>query len=221
MDADFWHQRWQDGQIGFHRAEVNPWLREYLPRIRPPAGGRVLVPLCGKSLDLGWLADQGLAPVGVELSPIACAAVFEERGLEPRRDRDAGLERWRGGGIELYCGDFLAPGLARIAPLQALWDRAALIALPAETRPDYVRRCAELLAPGAGGLLVSLEYDPEEMDGPPFSVGPEEIERLYAAAFELQPLVMRQYSEPSPHLAERGLSAIHESVWQLRRRPGD
>lgn len=218
MDAEFWHGRWQEGRIGFHRDEVNPWLRQYLPRLDLPAGSRVLVPLCGKSLDLGWLAEQDLQPLGVELSPIACAALFEARGIEPARSRVGEFERWRGGGIEVWCGDFLAPDLLAAGPFDALWDRAALIALPAAMRADYVARCARLLSPGAPGLLVTLSYDPAEMDGPPFSVPPSEVAQLYAPGFTLDPLVEDRYCEPSAHLRERGLGAMHESVWQLRRR---
>lgn len=222
MDPDSWQERWREGRIGFHRTEINPWLRDHFPDLGVPAGARVLVPLCGKSLDLGWLAGRGLRPVGVELSPIACAAVFEERGVEPERRRLGALEHWRGGGIELYCGDFLEPALLDIEPCSGLWDRAALIALPQGTREAYVEQCARLLTPGAAGLLVSLEYDPEEMDGPPFSVPPAEVESLYRSAFDLRPLVLQQYAEPSPHLVERGLSALHESVWTLHRRnPGE
>ncbi len=217
MDPEFWHERWREGRIGFHRSEVNPWLREYLPALGLAAGARVLVPLCGKTLDLGWLADRGLGPVGVELSPIACAAVFEERGVVAERGEHAGFEHWRGGGIELYCGDFLRPGLTAAGPFDALWDRAALIALPGATRSAYVQQCARLLPPRTPGLLVTLEYDPAEMDGPPFSVPATEVEALYPPLFALEPLVLRQYAEPSSHLAERGLTGFHESVWRLRR----
>jgi len=218
MEADFWHARWRDGNIGFHRDEVNPWLRTGLPRLRLPPGARVLVPLCGKSLDLGWLAEQGLRPVGVELSPIACAAVFEERGVTPARTAAGRFEHLAGGGIEVYCGDFLDPSLADDGPFDALWDRAALIALPGDMRTDYVRQCARLLVPGAAGLLVSLEYDPNEMDGPPFSVTPSDVRALYGDRFELTPIVEGQYCEPSAHLRDRGLTAMHESVWLSRKR---
>lgn len=217
MDPEFWHKRWREGRIGFHRAEVNPWLREHFPDLGVAAGARVLVPLCGKSLDLGWLTDQGCRPVGIELSPIACAAVFEERGVQPARETRGRMERLRGDGIEVWCGDFLDPALLDVEACAALWDRAALIALPAEVRADYVARCARLLRPGAGGLLVTLEYDTREMEGPPFSLSPAEVESLYRPAFDLRPVVLQQYAEPSPHLVERGLSGLHESVWILRR----
>lgn len=218
MDAEFWHERWRAGQIGFHRTEVNPWLEHELPGLGLAPGSRVLVPLCGKSLDLGWLAEQGLRPVGVELSPVACAALFEERGVTPTRDQAAGLDRWSGDGIELYCCDFLDRALTTVGPFAALWDRAALIALPREMRPDYVAQCARLLEPGARGLLVSLTYDPQEMDGPPFSVPADEVRSLYGPRFALEAVVEDQYCEPSAHLRERGLSAMYESVWRLQRR---
>jgi len=218
MEEDFWHQRWREGRIEFHRDEVNPRLREGLPALGLAAGARVLVPLCGKSLDLGWFADQGLRPLGVELSPIACAAVFAERGIEPERVRAGGLERLSGDGIEVWCGDFLDPSLARAGVCDALWDRAALIALPEDTRPAYVAQCVRMLEPGARGLLVTMEYDQAVMEGPPFSVPAAEVRRLYAPNFEVRARLEGERCEPPPHLAERGLETLAESVWLLHRR---
>jgi len=218
MEADFWHQRWREGRIEFHHDEVNPRLREGLPALGLAAAARVLVPLCGKSVDLGWLADRGLRPLGVELSPIACAAVFAERGVEPERDHPGALERFAGGGIEVWCGDFLDPSLTGAGVCDALWDRAALIALPESVRPDYVAQCARMLKPGARGLLVTMEYDQTAMEGPPFSVPAAEVRRLYAPHFEVRARVEGERGEPSPHLAERGLETLAESVWLLRRR---
>lgn len=219
MDADFWHGRWREGRIGFHRPEVNPWLVEHLPRLALAAGARVLVPLCGKSLDLGWLADQGLRPVGVELSPVALEALFAERGVEaPRRAPAGALERWSGGGIEAFCGDFLALDPDTAGPLDAFWDRAALIALPAHLRPAYVRHCAALVPPGATGLLVTLDYDAGSMEGPPFPVPADEVEALYAPWFEVDTIVPTQPGEPSDHLRERGMTGLHEAVWLLTRK---
>ena len=219
MDADFWHGRWREGRIGFHRPDVNPWLVEHLPRLALAAGARVLVPLCGKSVDLGWLAEQGLRPVGVEISPHALEALLAARGIDaPQRVPAGALERWTGGGIEAWCGDFLELDPEALDPCQALWDRAALIALPEHMRPAYVRHCAALLPPRAAGLLVTMEYDPGSMQGPPFPVPGDEVEDLYAPWFEVEALVPARPGEPSEHLRERGMTGMREAVWLLTRR---
>ena len=220
MDPEFWHERWEAGRIGFHHDQVNPYLIEHLPALGLEPGARVLVPLCGKTVDLGWLAEQGLAPVGVEISPIAVEAVFAERGAEPDRTAYGGsLECYRADGIEVLCCDFFHVDAEHVGRFDAIWDRAALIALPKHMRPDYVEQCARLVRPGGTGLVVTLWYDPAEMDGPPFPVTPAEVEALYAPYFDVETV-----SEPHPgkvgdHLRARGLREVHEGAWRLVRRP--
>lgn len=218
MDADFWHQRWREGRIGFHRTEVHPWLVAHLPRLGLAAGARVLVPLCGKSLDLGWLADRGLRPVGVELSTVAVAALFAERGVgAPRREPAGALERWTGGGIEALCGDFFALDAATAGPVDAVWDRAAVIAVPAARRRAYARRVAALVPPGGTGLVATMAYDPASMAGPPYPVPASEVEALFRSWFRIEPLVPTRPAEPSEHLRARGIAGMHEALWLLTR----
>jgi len=221
MEPEFWHARWREGRTGFHRPEVNPWLVERLPALALGGDARVLVPLCGKTLDLGWLADQGLRPVGVELSELAARAVFEERGVAPERTPAGRLECFSGGGVEVLCGDWFDVDPGALGHVAGAWDRAALIALPPTLRPAYVRQCACLLPEGAHALLVTIDYDPAQMDGPPFSVPPEEVEHLYTPWFAVEALVHRQVADVSGHLAERGLRAVWESVWRLTRNGTD
>lgn len=220
MDPSFWHARWEAGRIGFHHDAVNPYLVDHLPCLELRAGARVLVPLCGKSVDLGWLADRGLEPVGVELSRLAVDAVFAERGVRPRRETRAdGAERFVGGGVEVWCGDFLALDARHGGRFDALWDRAALIALPAAWRPGYVEQCAALMRPGARGLVVTLRYDPAEMDGPPFAVAPEDVEALYAPHFDVEVASPERPGKVAPHLQERGLTRLDEAAWRITRKP--
>ena len=101
MDAAFWLQRWQEGQIGFHRSDVMPLLEKHWPSLQLPAGSRVLVPLCGKSLDMHWLAAQGHRVLGVELSPLAVTQFFEEAGLTPVRTTSPYGEHFRAGPVEV------------------------------------------------------------------------------------------------------------------------
>ncbi|MDZ7747687.1 MAG: hypothetical protein U5K43_01660 [Halofilum sp. (in: g-proteobacteria)] len=120
--------------------------------------------------------------------------------------------------MEVWQGDFFDLSTTELKCCDALWDRAALIALPAALRAAYVAHCAALLAPGARGLLVTLDYDPAEHDGPPFAVPPQEVEALYAPYFEIEGLVAPHAVEPSPHLRERGLRTVREAVWRVTRR---
>ncbi len=83
MDASFWHNRWQTNQTGWHERAVNPLLITHFPSLNVPPGGRVFVPLCGKSLDLGWLLSRGYAVAGAELSELAVTQLFAELGMEP------------------------------------------------------------------------------------------------------------------------------------------
>jgi thiopurine S-methyltransferase len=173
MDATFWHQRWAQREIGFHRSKVHPMLAQHWPTLADRNDGPVLVPLCGKSLDLKWLADRGHSVVGIELSEAAAIEFFEDHGLQPASTRLGGLKAWSAASITICVGDFFE--FAPDFPFPRAYDRAAMVALPAEVRPRYRARLAALLADEGQGLLITLEYDPSTMHGPPFSVDEAEL----------------------------------------------
>lgn len=218
MKPDFWHQRWQRGEIGWHADEFNRHLTEHWPRLGAPAGGRVLVPLCGKSLDMLWLAGQGHRVLGVELSDIAAAAFFGENGLTPSIEDEPPFRRYRVDELELLAGDFfdLTPALAD--GVTAVYDRASLIALPPEMRRAYAERLAALLASGVPSLLVTLDYDQSRMQGPPFAVCADEVQALLDPFFEIESVADVDILAESPRFAERGLERLREHVYRLRRR---
>ncbi len=84
MEQEFWHQRWAENQIGFHRDSVHPMLMRYWSTLCPMPDETVLVPLCGKSIDLNWLAEKHEHVIGVELSDIAVRAFFQKTCI-PRK----------------------------------------------------------------------------------------------------------------------------------------
>lgn len=214
-----WLERWREGRIGFHQPEVNAHLVQWWPQIGMPAGSRVFVPLCGKSQDLTWLAGRGHRVVGSELSPLAVSAYFEEAGIAPARRHAGAFERWSHGLITVLCGDFFALDPAITGRLDACYDRAALVALPASLRPRYIEKLAELLAPGAPVLLIGLDYPPAEMEGPPFPVPEAEIRQLAADRFRVSVLAAgTDMLADNPRFAERGLSRMEETVYRLDRR---
>lgn len=218
MDPAFWHERWEQGQIGFHQPDHHPALLATWPTLGLADRARVFVPLCGRSLDMVWLAARGHDVVGIELSPIAVEGFFAHERLEPRRDRVGPLERWRAGRYELLCGDFFDLGQGLLGDVAGWYDRAALVALPPDLRRRYVERLAGLLPAGARGLLVTVDYDQARMDGPPFSVPPLEVEGLHAEAFDVEPVSRHDCLPENPRFRERGLDALFESSFRLTRR---
>ncbi|PRY61430.1 thiopurine S-methyltransferase [Vreelandella songnenensis] len=202
-----WRQRWQEGRIGFHLEHTHPALTRYWPELDVAPGTKVLVPLCGKSLDMRWLAEAGHPVLGIELAPEAIDQFLAERGMAVARYTQAGFKVSRQGSVELWCGDFFHLHIQQAAEIGAFYDRASLIALPPATRERYAFHLAQLVPPAAKGLLISLEH-PDHGAGPPYSVPAGEIEKLFTANFQVTLLAKGQPDE-------RGRT---ESVWALERR---
>jgi thiopurine S-methyltransferase len=218
MDPEFWHERWAANQIGFHQRVINDHLQRHWHGLGLPAGSRILVPLCGKSLDMLWLREQGHAVVGIEISTLAVAAFFTENALTPVIREEAGYSCWSYDRIELYCGDFFSLHADVLGVLDGCYDRAALIAMPEAQRPRYAQHLASLLPAASRGLLVTLEYQQVEMSGPPFAVLRQEVSRLFSAQFDIEHLEQFDALAANPAFRERGLTGLTEHVWSLRHR---
>lgn len=216
MNREFWLDTWEKNEIGFHRAEVNPRLLQHGHVLRAEAGGRVFVPLCGKSLDLVHLAERGFEVVGVELSELAVRDFFAEHALTPEVEPLAQLVRFRAGPYTLYCGDLFALSPALLGEVSAYYDRAALVALPPALRQRYAAHIKTLVA-RARGLLVSFEYPAAEMNGPPFSVEEPEVRALFGPEFTVTELACYDILDAEPRFLARGLSALSERIYSLAR----
>jgi len=210
MKPEYWLERWQEGRIGFHRADVNPRLIQHARVLNDVV--RVLVPLCGKSVDLEWLAVQGFEVVGTELSELAAQAFFTERGFLPSRRERGGFVELQHGNVTILVGDFFAARPEGLDYFDAVYDRAAMIALPAELRARYTAHLKTLLAPKAKLLLVTLFYDAE--GGPPFSVSPEEVRSAYAGA-RISELSSDDARADAPGPVERGASFVRENAYLI------
>ena len=217
MQPDFWLQRWQNGQIGFHRSDVMPLLQKHWPRLALPAGSRVLVPLCGKTLDMHWLAAQGHRVLGVELSSMAAEQFFAEAGLVPQRQRSQYGEHYSAGPIEIICGDAFALDAELLADVAGVYDRAALIALPPHLRQHYRDTLYAQLPVGCQGVLITLEYPQSEKQGPPFSVEEAEVQRLFATPWHAGLLERRDILDQQPDFRADGVTALSTAVYKLQR----
>lgn len=204
--SEAWLERWQEGRTGWHQDEGNASLRKYWRA----AGRRVLVPLCGKSVDLCWLAAQGNEVIGVELSRLAIEAFFAEQG-QAFEVSDGELPAYRSldADITIYCGDYFALTSLRC---DAHYDRGALIAMPPNVRPDYARHTSSLLDEEAEQLVITVEYDEDVASGPPFSVCGDEVMRYWPRLSCID-----QYDDiddAPPKFVEAGLTQMLETVWR-------
>ena len=217
MEPKFWQERWARNQIGFHLPEVNPYLQRHWPKLALAEGAKVLVPLCGKSLDLMWLASLGYRVLGVELSEQAVEAFFSEQGLVPRISQRGVFKVYRADLIEVWCGDFFALDAEALADCSALYDRAALIALPPLMRAQYAEHLNALVRPGCQGLLITLDYDQTQRAGPPFAVADEEVKLLLGGHWSVQVLEEQDILGESWKFVQDGVTRLEERVYRVTK----
>ena len=215
MFAAYWLQRWHEGRTGWHNDQPMSLLLKHWPALEIPPRTQVLVPLCGKSPDLLWLAAQECLVLGVELSPLAVEQFFAGNKLTPRSRTEADGERWTAASIEIINGDIFNVDAETLDACGAVYDRAALIALPAPMRERYVREVYGKLPGGCRGLLITLDYPPHEMDGPPFAVGNEEVHSLFDAEWDVELLERQDLPTSQPPFSAHGVTALHTSAYRL------
>jgi len=215
MDNQEWHDRWADNRIGFHQAETNPYLAPFWPALEQGPGDRVFVPLCGKSLDMLWLADQGHEVFGIEISAIAVEAFFTENRLDYERETRRRFGVFRSVELEVWCGDFFDLAPEDLAGVSAVFDRGSLVAFPADLRETYARHLQRVLPRNAPMLLVTLEYPQHEMQGPPFSAPTAEVNRLFGDRYRVELLESQEILDKEPHFQKKGLSTLTERIYHL------
>lgn len=209
MEEQFWHSRWETGRIGFHEGAPNALLVKHIDALSTDQAAHVFVPLCGKASDLDWLLARGHRVTGIEFNRGAIETVFERLSLTPEIDEVAGLTRFVGRHLTLWHGDFFQLGQDVLGAVDAVYDRAALVALPDELRPYYARHLLEV-TDRAPQLLISYDYDQSQMGGPPFSVPGHMIEQYYGDRFEIELLADDAITGP---LADR--CSGQEQAWRL------
>jgi thiopurine S-methyltransferase len=232
MERSFWQSRWNQGQIGFHRPDVNPNLTRHLSAWLPAgsfcdsrvvlAEQRVFVPLAGKTRDVAWLAANGASVVAVEFVEQAVKSYFDDEKLEPAVCTiDVGLRfvspvpksdaaRCHGT-VEFLVSDFFALEPKHVGSITAVYDRAAMVAINTDRRAEYAARLAHLTPQGARLLLVSFEHNQDS--GPPFSVPAEQVGKLLSPWFDLAQLSDDDILEDEPRFKARGMTYLREQVW--------
>lgn len=210
MEASFWHQKWQNGDIAFHLSEANPLLVAHFDKLNLKPGSRILVPLCGKTRDIAWLLTEGYRVAGAELSEIAIQELFRELGVVPQISAVGNLLHYSATNVDIWVGDIFELAAAQLGPVDGIYDRAALVAMHPDMRSRYAAHLKDLSNAGTQ-LLITYDYDQMRMAGPPFSVNSEEISRLYGTTYQIE-RVARMDVEGGV----KGLKDVVETVWLLK-----
>jgi thiopurine S-methyltransferase len=215
MDKEFWLERWRTNQIGFHQTDFNARLTRYWPSLGVRRGACVFVPLCGKTRDMLWLAQQGHAVLGIELSTTAIEAFFAEAGA-PYECRQRGVFGcYEAGRIGILNGDFFQLAPLDLSDVAAVFDRASLVALPPDVRRRYAEHLLTILPLGAQMLLLTIEYDQAGASGPPFAVHPDEVAALFGARCEVELLERTPAQQMPPRFQAQGISEASESTYRI------
>ncbi|QFY42614.1 thiopurine S-methyltransferase [Candidatus Methylospira mobilis] len=211
MDAGFWRKRWGNNEIAFHESEANPLLVKYFKALSLAEGGRVFVPLCGKTLDIAWLLSNGFRVAGAELVETAIKQLFMELRVEPKISADGKLKQYSAKNIDILVGDIFAISSTMLGPVDAIYDRAALVALFEEMRHRYAAHLMDI-TDKAPQLLLTYEYDQNLMEGPPFSISNEEVNQHYRDSYDLTLITSKNISG-----GLKGKCPATENVWLLKR----
>lgn len=210
MDASFWHAKWEKSEIAFHQDDFNPLLLDHVGALSLAPGNRVFVPLCGKTRDILWLLQSGYRVVGAELSRLAVEQLFAEMELAPGVTETGVLTRFSAEDIDIYVGDIFELTAAQLGQVEAVYDRAALVALPAAMRQRYADHLVAITG-RARQLLIAYDYDQKLQNGPPFAVGADEVLSLYGQYFQPTRLASVEVAG-----GLRGKCPATEHVWLLR-----
>ncbi|MGY0504300.1 thiopurine S-methyltransferase [Luteimonas sp. e5] len=217
MEIDYWQGRWTRGETGWHREEVMPLLARHWSALQPRQGEQVLVPLCGKTLDMPWLAAQGQRVLGIEISRTGIDAFFHEQGLYAQCQPQPDGRLHRAGDIAILEADAFALDGSTLADCSLVYDRAALIALPPGMRQRYANELYARLPAGCRALLITLEYPQSQKAGPPFAVHEDEVRALFSPRWEVELLERRDILAQQPSFIAEGVSALATAVYRMTR----
>ena len=215
MDKSLWIQMWKNAQTGFHLDQVNPLLEKHASSLELTPNDRVFVPLCGKSLDLVYLLKSNFKVIGIELSPFAIEQFFKTHALNPINRVTGELIAHECGNLTIFEGDYYALNPETVGPFEAIYDRAALIAMPPNAQQQYVDHLLKLSDRKTPILLITLDYEPLAMAGPPFATPDTQVRRLFSEGYSIQMLQSEDVLEKNLKFKSRGLTWLKENVWLI------
>ena len=216
MDTDFWIESWSQNRIGFHQKDFNKHLVKFWEQLNIPNDGMVFVPLCGKSLDLLWLKQQGHHVVGIEVSELAVSTFFSENNLDYTQSQQDNLVRWESEQLIIWQGDFFNLNQHQLNNIAGVFDRASLVALPVALREKYAQHLKNILPNNTQILLLTFEYDQAKKVGPPFSVSEADVQALYEDKYKIKLLFQEDVINDYPQFKDQGLNSLEEKIFLLK-----
>ena len=211
MNIESWKQAWEVNNIGFHKSRPHPLLVQYCKELNLLEGSRIFLPLCGKTLDIAWLLSQGYEVSGVDVSQLAIEQLFQELNLEPSITNEGKFTCFRGKNINIYVGDVFDLSWNILGETDAIYDRAALVALPKELRIKYTKHLIEITN-SAPQLVITFEYDQNLKSGPPFSVNGDELNRHFNDTYTLR--LLESKTLPG---GLKGSRVATENIWLIEK----
>ena len=213
-----WISRWQDGKIGWHRDQVNTKLVDFIQCLKLNPGDSVFVPLCGKSVDMLYLLEQGFKVIGVELSPIAAEQFFTQSKIEYSIVKSSKFDIYTNDDISIYVGDYFDLDSSILSLVTAVYDRAALIALEIDLRQKYAQHLYSIIPTDCRVLLLTLNYPQSQMSGPPYALSEDEVKLLFNKRFEYQQLFCINDIENEPKFLRAGVDFVEKAAYCLHKK---
>ena len=212
-----WLHFWENNETNWHSDTITQELVEYFELFELEPGDKVFVPLCGKSLDMIYIVNQGFSVVGVEVSEFGIRQFFKENDLKYTVTKVGDFDLYSSENLEIYCGDFFSLTSKHLNNVKAVLDRKSLIALEPDLRQKYVKHLNDIISLGVRILLVTLHYPQHQMSGPPFSVDKSEVESLFSMTFETRELKSFDDIENESKLVRAGVDYINNAAYCLRK----
>lgn len=217
MEISYWQSRWKKDNTGWHMDEVFPLLKSFWHRLELRKSSTVLVPLCGKSLDIDWLAAQGYRVIGADVSEKAVNILKDRLPYSFTKSAKGSFTCYKSASVELWRGDFFRLRKQWLPTIDAIYDKAALIALPPDKRRQYTTHLQNLAESHTQIFVNCFEYEQEEMNGPPYAVMENELQSLFGNRFNIELLYKHSLFNELPQFGQRGLkSYLIEKIYHLQ-----
>ena len=217
MKKEFWLEKWQNNQTGFHKDFTHPLLVEFVGQLNVSKGDTIFVPLCGKTIDMLWLNSQGYHVIGIELSELAVEQFFAENNISFELTKDDLFNVYTHENITIYQGDFFDLTTSHLQNVKAVYDRAALIALPDGLVEKYTSAMRDIVPDDSKYLLITLELQRTTTDalGPPFSIPDKKVHQLFAQYQSVTLLQEEDIIEREQGFQKLGCAYVYERVYLI------
>lgn len=224
-NEDHWLDAWNRGLTPWSDPGINQYLRDNLAKLRLTTGCTILVPMCGDSADMVWLAEQGHNVVGIDISHLAIESFFSQATIAYNKIGNVYTSKNTPLNITIINENIFNTELLSTFSFDAIYDKGALVTVPHKHKPKYILRMHKL-APRAKILLITAYYRQAPGYGaPPFLESVESVQSLYREHYSFS-LLEHKIGNDNQEKAKAQTSESQEHIVALlqpysRHRPLD